>query len=381
MRSTKPAIARRLMALATVVVLGGCAAAPQVISDAGDIAELAADERRLWLMSDEIDNTLRKSGAVYTDQQASDYLQSLVAALLPEFAQHIRVRVLKNVEANAFAMANGSVYINTGMLLRLRNEAELAAIVSHEAAHVTHKHVVGNVRTAKRFNMVANIVGLGASFIAATSMASLSQAHEVEADVVGMSRMASAGYAPQAAAAPFQRLADELQARGISQAGLFRSHPQLQTRAASLAALAADLPNGRLHTERFERSLARVRLAALEQAVQGGHGDLLVFLLADEELREGFGSAGFYYLGEGYRLRDYDGDRERALRAYMSAVQQDSGDYRAHGRLGLLYMKAGDNARAINHFETYQANSTDAADADAAFVRGYLERLRRDSAP
>ena len=41
---------------------------------------------------------------------------------------------------NAFALPNGSIYVNTGLLAILDNESELASVIGHEITHVMHRH-------------------------------------------------------------------------------------------------------------------------------------------------------------------------------------------------------------------------------------------------
>ena len=68
-------------------------------------------------------------------------LQRLNIDLLPHIIYpDIRVRIVDSPSLNAFALPNGSIYINTGMLTRLDNEAQLATVLAHEGVHFTHKH-------------------------------------------------------------------------------------------------------------------------------------------------------------------------------------------------------------------------------------------------
>jgi len=51
-----------------------------------------------------------------------------------------RFLVLRDPMVNAFALPNGSVYITTGLLALLENEAQLAGVLGHEAAHIYERH-------------------------------------------------------------------------------------------------------------------------------------------------------------------------------------------------------------------------------------------------
>ena len=369
------------------VVLAGCASVPEPIGQPSDLGALAADEERLWAMSAEVDTALARSGAVHSDRDLQAYLQGIVDRLFPEFDGHINVQVTKNAEANAFAMANGSVYINTGMLARLRNEAELAAVLGHEGAHFTERHVVESMRSAKSLSMLASIVGaatgyggaLASSIVLASSMSSISQANERDADVIGMQRMASAGYDADQPAGPFLRLAQELEVRDIDQPLMFRSHPRLRDRAASLATLADGRGNGETGVERYLANTGAARVAALEQAAERQEGELLVFLLEDDAQRATYAGAGEYYLAEGYRLRGGEGDTARAEAFYRQAIVRQPDSAPAWGKLGYLYMKAGDKDRAIEHFEKFE--ELDLGSKDSAYIEAYLRQLKGEGGP
>lgn len=56
--------------------------------------------------------------------------------------ERIRFRfyVIENPTFNAFALPNGMIFVHTGLLAMLDNEAQLAAVLGHEVAHVTHEH-------------------------------------------------------------------------------------------------------------------------------------------------------------------------------------------------------------------------------------------------
>ena len=50
-----------------------------------------------------------------------------------------RFRVMNEPLPNAFALANGSIYVTTGLLSLLENEAQLASVLAHEETHVLNR--------------------------------------------------------------------------------------------------------------------------------------------------------------------------------------------------------------------------------------------------
>jgi len=55
-----------------------------------------------------------------------------------------RFYVIEDEEINAFAIPGGAVYVNTGLLTKVHNGAELAAVLSHEMGHVTARHMASS---------------------------------------------------------------------------------------------------------------------------------------------------------------------------------------------------------------------------------------------
>ncbi len=119
--------------------------------------------------------------------------------------------------ANAFALPGGKVGVHTGLFNVVESDAQLAAVLGHESAHVTARH------SAERFSQQAlTKAGVGIAGAASGSQAfaqvlaqgatlgiqlPFSRAQEAEADEIGMHYMARAGYDPHAAVQVWQNFA------------------------------------------------------------------------------------------------------------------------------------------------------------------------------
>ena len=102
-----------------------------------------AQEKRLWLQAEQEQALLEASGIIYENQKLDHYLQQIIAKIAPPDAKKkltFRVRVITDPFLNAFAFPNGVIYIHTGLLARLDNEAQLAALLAHEVSHCTQQH-------------------------------------------------------------------------------------------------------------------------------------------------------------------------------------------------------------------------------------------------
>jgi predicted Zn-dependent protease len=145
---------------------------------------------------------------------------------------------------NAWAMPGGKVVIYTGILPIAQNENGMAAIMAHEVAHALADHgaqrmsaaqiqqlgaVAGSVavsgRSEQTQQIFAQAYGLGTTV---GVMLPFSRSHETEADRIGLTLMAIAGYNPEEAPELWKRMA--AQANGQAPPEFLSTHPASQTR-------------------------------------------------------------------------------------------------------------------------------------------------------
>ncbi|MDR0355775.1 MAG: M48 family metallopeptidase [Deltaproteobacteria bacterium] len=153
-------------------------------------------------------------------------------------------------EVNAFCMPGGKVAFYTGILPICQDEAGVAAVMGHEVAHALAKH--GNERVSQQMmtSLGANLLGIGLSIGGTSALTSdlvmtafsvgstygvllpFSRSHESEADRIGMSLMAMAGYNPQAAVDLWQRM--DAQETGSGRPFFMSTHPSNKQRIKNL---------------------------------------------------------------------------------------------------------------------------------------------------
>lgn len=155
--------------------------------------------------------------------------------------------ILNNSVPNAWALPSGKIALNRGLLIRLEDEAQLAAVLSHEIVHAAARHSAQ--RTQQGMIVEYGMMGLGlategtdykdliiggATMGAQLTMTQYSQEHELESDQYGMKYMAKAGYDLNAAV-ELQQLFVELSKNQQSNwlQGLFASHPPSPDRVAA----------------------------------------------------------------------------------------------------------------------------------------------------
>ena len=139
--------------------------------------------------------------------------------------------LIQSDDVNAFCMPGGKVAFYTGILPVCETEAGVAAVMGHEVAHALAKHANERVSQQMVASIGANLLGIGLGIGGASQVTTelamtafavgsqygvllpFSRAHEAEADRIGMSLMAMAGYDPQAAVDLWKRMA-RLSGRG-----------------------------------------------------------------------------------------------------------------------------------------------------------------------
>ncbi len=194
-------------------------------------------------------------GGSYNNKSLLQYV-NLVGNSVAMFSDRSNIpyhfAILNNPEPNAFAAPGGYVFITTGLLRKIKNEAELAGVLGHEIAHISQKHTL---RTLQRSRSIQGISELSLSLMDKNPAMfrniindistilfehGLDQNLEYEADRVGTEFAYRVGYNPQG-------LKDFLKTlrriRGKERSIFFKTHPSPSHRINKL--LTEVLPNYR----------------------------------------------------------------------------------------------------------------------------------------
>jgi hypothetical protein len=112
----------------------------------------------------------------YPNPMLQDYVNKLGQSLVPASStQFYAFRVVLDPRPDAWGFSTGSVYLTTGLISMLDNEAQLAYIMSHEIGHVEHRHMyvqtrgevqqqlleVEKIRSARKKGMILGAVAAG----------------------------------------------------------------------------------------------------------------------------------------------------------------------------------------------------------------------------
>jgi predicted Zn-dependent protease len=387
-RKKKPG--RRLIYL-WVVLLSLFACAITRVAPIGENGfQAEEDEKRIWREARETQMRFDRSGLVYDDAAVTAYVNQVGSRIIPaNISKEIdfKIKVLKHPAANAFALPHGVLYIHTGFLARMDNEAQLAAVLAHEASHIIHRHTIQTFRQAKQAAAFAStllVIGApaglpGAGVILLGTVGALavvsgySQSMEEDADTEGLRLVANAGYDPAEAVKVIDNVMRYVEQEEIKEPFFFSTHPRLQERKTSFQRLLDTEYKGRSGWRRQEEFAVQTGRAVLENALlEMARGR---FALAQESIEkciafEGANCKAHYALAELFRQRGVEGDAERAEKEYQTAIDLEPGYAEAHRGIGLLFYKKGRSEQAREHFKKYLELNPVAK--DRAYIEQYL---------
>ncbi len=278
-----------LSTISLVFILAACAVNP--VTGKNELA-LISESQELSIGQKQYAPSRQSQGGDYVaDPQVGAYVKEVGERIakvsdrdLPyEFA------VINSSVPNAWALPGGKIAINRGLLVELKNEAELAAVLGHEIVHSAARHSARGIERGmllKGATMAAGMAVKHSSYSDYTDLAikgaglaanlvnqKYGRDAERESDHYGMIYMERAGYDPRAAISlqeTFVRLSMSKNTNWLT--GLFASHPPSLERVENNKKDAADLKQGGiLGEERYQKAIARlVRTKPAYEAYEQG---------------------------------------------------------------------------------------------------------------
>ena len=378
--------------LVGVFLLAGCAA-KETKTSSGKLV-LEDDEQRLWRQVRDEEKRIDRSGHVLEDVELNAYLNGIAQAVAADRfksqGMSFQIKVIKNPLLNAFTFPNGVIYVHTGILIAMENEAQVAAILGHEMIHALNRHTVRSLRmirgttaTLTFFQIMTWPLGLYGSLAnllgtigALGSISGYSQDFETEADTEGLALMVEAGYDPAEPAKLFAHLRQDVEDHKRKEPFFFGSHPRLEERIANYERLVStDYPGarGKTNADQFSNKIRPLILVNTRLNIAMGR-----FPAAEKDLQKALDrygeSADFrFVLGEVYAQRAAPLDADKAQKEYQRAIELEPRYAVAYKALALLHYKQGHRQQAKTAFEQYLQFSPSAE--DRAYMEGYLGTL------
>jgi beta-barrel assembly-enhancing protease len=364
-----------------------------------------SSEGGLWGLSDKAEAAVKVSAELEPDPALNAYAKRVVCKLAPEYCDELRVYILTRPFFNASAAPNGYMEVNSGLLLRVQDESELAFVLGHEISHFARSHSLaqlealksnanaalmvslvisagaaaasysaassGSMRSANSISSAASTVSNLTYLAALSNVFAFSREQESEADRLGLERARAAGYRTSASISDWEGLLAETAASDFEKVrksethpSMFATHPVTLDRIADLKAAGAgpaDTPD--ISARRAYRAVLRPHLTAWlrDELRRRDYGETLFLLDRLGGLGEDTGVIE-YYRGEAYRLRRKDGDAAQAVAAYRRAAAAADCPAAALRELGDLLIRTGDKASAKGAYADYLVRAPNAED-------------------
>src|SRR3954454_19311980 len=244
------------------------------------------DEQGLWKEMDRVEEEIAGTNLLIDNPRIGHYLQDLIGTVGGPAAKDFRIYLLRIPEFNAMMFPTGFAVVFSGLLLRMRNEAQLAGVIAHESGHFLRRHMIRSWRDMRRktdlFAIGAMAAGVGGAaggmylgdYVQLAQLGTLmslfkySRDMEAEADAMGIKLIEQNGYPPIEMANIWEQLIGEENAsahyRGKHRrrGSIFDTHPSSDSRMADLKADAMEVRvPGRSYEvgrERYLRTIAEI---------------------------------------------------------------------------------------------------------------------------
>ena len=390
-RLSVPSVAAMLAPVLTPMAVAAAPArpAPPPPPYEGIYQPRGVDEIGLWHEADEDERQLAASPLVIQDEALTSYVKGVLCATVgADRCKATRVYVLRTPVFNASMTPNGTMRVFSGALLRMRNEAELAAVLGHEFGHFEARHSLGQFKADRRgtdlISWASVLIAMAGTSQAYSSFNSLQisvfgglyrhqRDGERQADLLGLGYLNASSLPPQSASRVWQNLMAEAEA-SASARGLKRpqfdsiafaaSHPPNAERAGYLGELALPEGSGRdAGAARYARAMAPWQRLFLDDQIKlndFGASEYIIATLA----QDGWTAALWHARGELYRARGTYRDLANAADFYARAVELEPDLAEAQRGLGLSLVKTGrreEGAAALRRYLTLKPDASDAA--------------------
>ncbi len=224
-----------------------------------DPVPLKDKEYSLLDSSREVGDQFQRRGLIYPDPELEAWLMEIGTRLAPDPTdgyQNYRFALFRDPSPNAFALPDGQIYVHTGLLARLENEAQLASLLAHEINHVAGHHGIIAYRSQKKKAVASIFIGIAGAVAGgwgelagallntglAMSVFGYSRALEQEADVHGYELMIKGGYDVREMPKMFEILGQDFEGVQPRMHGKWSTHPDLVVRGQYTAEMAANTP-------------------------------------------------------------------------------------------------------------------------------------------
>ena len=255
-----------ILAALMLTLAAGVPAADVNLPDIGSPADATLSKNDENQLGRAIMRQIRASGQIVEDPQITEYVNEIgyriAAQANADGAHEFSFFVINDPSINAFALPGGFIGVHTGLLQATRNEDELAGVLAHEVAHVTQRHIARAIHAGRRQSILSTAIMLGAILagaagggsevieggiataqgLAAQSQINFTRSNEHEADRIGISALAAAGFDPQGMGSFFEVISRNTPQSVNEIPSFLKTHPVSSARIAEARGRARDYP-------------------------------------------------------------------------------------------------------------------------------------------
>ena len=343
-------------------------------------------EEGLWFEMEEQERLLKQSKLLVIDPALNAYVRGVLCRTVGDArCAATRLYIVRTPYFNASMAPNGTTIVYTGLFLRMRDEAQLAAVLGHEYTHFEQRHTLRLFKDIRAKTDALSwlsfipipYVGMLSQIALIGGIYSFSRDMERAADAGSLGELARAGYDPREASVIWEQLGAENDAtakvRGHKSqkdknGGMFATHPKSTERMATLrdkaAALALAEP-GAKRTAEYRAALKQWWPKLIDDQIKlqdfGGTQYLLGTLAGGDPA--GWTPELLYAKGELYRSRGAPGDFEQAVAAYEAGIASGGALPETWRGLGLARLRLGQAEAGRMALKEYLAKRPNADDA------------------
>ena len=313
-------------------------------------------EDDLWFLSERFEETIKDHPSLVKDKQINQYVKKIFCKIEPNYCEKIRIYIARIPAFNAFMTANGMMVIQTGALIVLENEAQLASLLGHEFGHYYHRHSIKmlqrqeaiknayaifnnalflglaymNANPYSYYNYdIANILSVGelGLMLAQLSYFQYSRENETEADMYGLDVLARCGYQLNEAPKKWEKLIEMYDKTdvNINFPSFTRSHPTPKKRINDLRRRIEEnylKKTGTLGQYEFNFVVSKLRKEWVKDEISLGEFEKSKYVIENLSINKDRPGEKDFYMGEFYKIMYLKEKNKKKKNDYFDKAQR-----------------------------------------------------------
>ena len=402
---------KRILIAFVIPFLAGCPSTQMSpLSSESNLNSLDKDEKLLWKKADEAEKKLCEHVAVLeSTEDISRYLNDIIQTISQDIDSSLKPRIylLPDPVPNAYCLANGSIFVTTGLLNLLENEAQLATVLAHEFYHFKNRHHLCQMHKVKNDRVTGLLTGLVVAVAVGeatgttttgiatsvsdtwviSSFSSFSQDLETEADQSGLIKVLQLGYSPEESIRALEQLESfEQKHFSANSTASYSTHPRTSARIAfykkqlELPETQRSITGNKIAAEKYTRIVfpamcETIRLSIKVKWYDAADASLQRCLALNPDCPDVY-----FLFGELHRHRaKRNDDPSASIEFYQRAIQLDSKYAPSYREIGLLYRYQGDGQKSQDYLRKYVSLAP--TNPDVPLIRSYLNDYTLKEAP